>query len=431
MASNSISVVGSDLMYGTYKLWHTGNLTPTWEQVQNKPIQYGGQLQFKISSTSGSQNITTAQFTEWLTTNGYIKENSMLVVRATWDYARNDIISDGPNGEKINLAGSVVEIFAATTTNYTIRITTPTIQNPNNGTAKRVFVYINNGPTYFPGWYSVLTTEQGNAKYLPLSGGSMSGTIIIDTNANVNSYIGNSTRPGGELIQWKSGKTVLGSVDTKTTSPLVLRSPNVPIYSKNGQTDYVLYTAENALAEIQKLTFSALKFASGATLTFAANNTKLTHSVESNIENINFFAENEKVMSINKTNIVITKDITASGSGIGLNNINDVLFLSDIRLKTNIRPVEFTKNEINQILDLEPKRYTKSGKDEIGYIAQEVQKSNSKNLRRTVFENDEYLSLSYREIHILKEEALKQKVRNLEKRVEILTKQVKHLMSQR
>ena len=430
MASNPISVVGSDLMYGTYKLWHTGNLTPTWEQVQNKPVLFK-QLQFKVSPTSGSQNVTTAQFTEWLTTNGYIKAGQFAVLRGRWSYANNDIISDGPNGEKINLAGSVVEIFSVSTYYYTIRITTPTTQNPNNGTSKRVYVYINNGPNYLPGWFSVLTTEQGNAKYLPLSGGSMSGTLIIDANTNPKSCIGNSTRSGGALVHWKNGQTILGSSDTETKNALILRSPSVPYYSKAGQTNYVLYTAENALTEIQKLTFSALKFASGATLTFAAKNTKLTHSVESNIENINFFAENEKIMSINKTNIVITKDITASGSGIGLNNINDVSFLSDIRLKTNIRPVEFTKNEINQILDLEPKRYTKSGKDEIGYIAQEVQKSNSKNLRRTVFENDEYLSLSYREIHILKEEALKQKVRNLEKRVEILTKQVKHLMSQR
>ena len=242
MASNPISVVGSDLMYGTYKLWHTGNLTPTWEQIQNKPIQYGGKLRFKISSTSGPQNITTAQFTEWLTTNGYIS-SSMQVVRGTWDYANNDIISDGPNGEKINLAGSVVEIFAVSTTNYTIRITTPTTQSPNSGTAKRVYVYVNNGPDYLPGWFSVLTIEQGNTIYLPLSGGSMSGTLIIDTNDNPKSCIGNSTRQGGELIQWKSGKTILGSIDTETTRPLELRSPSVPYYSKAGQTSYVLYTA--------------------------------------------------------------------------------------------------------------------------------------------------------------------------------------------
>lgn len=211
MASNPISVVGSDLMYGTYKLWHTGNLTPTWEQVQNKPVLFK-QLQFKVSPTSGSQNVTTAQFTEWLTTNGYIKAGQFAVLRGRWSYANNDIISDGPNGEKINLAGSVVEIFSVSTYYYTIRITTPTTQNPNNGTSKRVYVYINNGPNYLPGWFSVLTTEQGNAKYLPLSGGSMSGTLIIDANTNPKSCIGNSTRSGGGVSSLEKRTNYFGFI---------------------------------------------------------------------------------------------------------------------------------------------------------------------------------------------------------------------------
>ncbi|MDD8655390.1 phage tail protein [Escherichia coli] len=92
-------------------------------------------------------NWTTAQFIDWLDTQGAFN-HPYWMVKGSWSYASNKIITDTGCGN-IQLAGSVVEVMG-TRNAMTIRVTTPT--TVTNGTAKAQFTYINHGDAYTPGW---------------------------------------------------------------------------------------------------------------------------------------------------------------------------------------------------------------------------------------------------------------------------------------
>ncbi|HAY0227942.1 TPA: phage tail protein [Escherichia coli] len=103
---------------------------------------------------SGSINIggdngnwTTAEFIEWLDTQGAFNHPHWMC-KGSWSYASNKIITDTGCGN-IQLAGAVVEVMGVKSA-MTIRITTPT--TVTNGTAKAQFTYINHGDSYSPGW---------------------------------------------------------------------------------------------------------------------------------------------------------------------------------------------------------------------------------------------------------------------------------------
>ncbi len=100
-----------------------------------------------ISIGGDNGNWTTAQFIDWLDTQGAFN-HPYWMVRGSWSYASNKIITDTGCGN-IQLAGSVVEVMG-TRNAMTIRVTTPT--TATNGTAKAQFTYINHGDAYTPGW---------------------------------------------------------------------------------------------------------------------------------------------------------------------------------------------------------------------------------------------------------------------------------------
>ena len=521
MASSPLKVVGSDLMFGSYKLWHTGNLS-----APKLFVNYS--VSFKISSTSGTQLITTKQFIDWLKSKNYIGVDKHYSLMGTWSYAGNDTISDGPNGQKIHLAGAVVEIYSGTTEQFRIKISTPST-SVSGGAIKRVFYYIYNGPDYSPGW--VMRANYDDLKWNNISGKPSSFTPASHTHnfiasrgkvtpesgstepavsgmsmseAYSNGYPTtygniitlNGTGQGQLLIGWSSSSTTTSGahapvyVRSKRDVSTTLWSGWAQIYttahkptaadigaaSSSHTHNYAgSSSAGGAANSANQLNLKSptgdihtwlTKGSSGLWYMNAANQTNAPQSSQdwhyyigmSHANSHGYF--NLLAFSLNSLNVFTETCIAGNwqgwrrfvfddqcvlksgGSGNAMTgdlymgnhyvrDVTDVYFYSDIRLKKNVKNINFDKKESEKILSLKPKTYIKSGKPEIGYIAQDVQISKSRLLKRSIVENsDGFLSLSYREISILKTEALIQKVSYLENKIESLTKKLEKLLNE-
>lgn len=101
-----------------------------------------------ISIGGDSNNWTTAQFIEWLESQGAFNYPYWMC-KGSWLYAANKIITDTGCGN-IQLAGAVIEVMGIKSA-MTIRITTPTTST-GGGTTNAQFTYINHGTDYSPGW---------------------------------------------------------------------------------------------------------------------------------------------------------------------------------------------------------------------------------------------------------------------------------------
>ncbi|EKH7557342.1 tail fiber protein [Escherichia coli] len=156
-----------------------------WEQVYttgfrpqpadiNAPTAAAGWL----NSGNGTA-FTTAQFITWLNNQGAFS-NKYWIARCSWVYANNNYIDDTGCG-RIDLSGSVIEVFSnKATSNYTIRVTTTTTSG-HGGVNNAEFIYVYNGSGYAPGWRRSYNTRNkptaSDVGALPLSGGTLSGGV--------------------------------------------------------------------------------------------------------------------------------------------------------------------------------------------------------------------------------------------------------------
>lgn len=156
-----------------------------WEQVYttgfmpqpadiNAPTAAAGWL----NSGNGTA-FTTAQFITWLNNQGAFS-NKYWIARCSWAYANNNYIDDTGCG-RIDLSGSVIEVFSnKTTSHYTIRVTTTTTSG-HGGVNNAEFIYVYNGSDYAPGWRRSYNTRNkptaSDVGALPLSGGTLSGGL--------------------------------------------------------------------------------------------------------------------------------------------------------------------------------------------------------------------------------------------------------------
>ncbi|EAB8604591.1 hypothetical protein D9580_00220 [Shigella sonnei] len=168
-----------------------------WEQVYttgfrpqpadiNAPTAADGWL----NSGNGTA-FTTAQFITWLNNHGAFS-NKYWIARCSWYYANNNYIDDTGCG-RIDLSGSVIEVFSnKTTSNYTIRVTTTTTSG-HGGVNNAEFIYVYNGSDYSPGWRRSYNTRNkptaSDVGALSLSGGALTGGLtaageIISKSAN-------------------------------------------------------------------------------------------------------------------------------------------------------------------------------------------------------------------------------------------------------
>ncbi|MEC3778867.1 tail fiber protein, partial [Escherichia coli] len=131
-----------------------------------------------LNSGNGTA-FTTAQFITWLNNQGAFS-NKYWIARCSWTYANNNYIDDTGCG-RIDLSGSVIEVFSnKTTSHYTIRVTTTTTSG-HGGVNNAEFIYVYNGSDYAPGWRRSYNTRNkptaSDVGALPLSGGTLSGGL--------------------------------------------------------------------------------------------------------------------------------------------------------------------------------------------------------------------------------------------------------------
>ncbi|HGW1949792.1 TPA: tail fiber protein [Escherichia coli] len=168
-----------------------------WEQVYttgfrpqpadiNAPTAADGWL----NSGNGTA-FTTAQFITWLNNQGAFT-NKHWIARCSWTYVNNNYIDDTGCG-RIDLSGSVIEVFSnKATSHYTIRVTTTTTSG-HGGVNNAEFIYVYNGSDYAPGWRRSYNTRNkptaSDVGALSLSGGALTGGLtaageIISKSAN-------------------------------------------------------------------------------------------------------------------------------------------------------------------------------------------------------------------------------------------------------
>ncbi|EOZ5210240.1 tail fiber protein [Escherichia coli] len=156
-----------------------------WEQVYttgfmpqpadiNAPTAAAGWL----NSGNGTA-FTTAQFITWLNNQGAFS-NKYWIARCSWAYANNNYIDDTGCG-RIDLSGSVIEVFSnKSTSHYTIRVTTTTTSG-HGGVNNAEFIYVYNGSDYAPGWRRSYNTRNkptaSDVGALSLSGGALTGGL--------------------------------------------------------------------------------------------------------------------------------------------------------------------------------------------------------------------------------------------------------------
>ncbi|MDE9454581.1 tail fiber domain-containing protein [Xenorhabdus bovienii] len=109
-----------------------------------------------ISFGGSNEAWTTAQFIDWIKSQGAFNTGYWLV-RGSWWYAGNRYISDTGVGN-IHLAGCTVEVVGLIDA-YTIKIITPTTST--NGVVNKEFIYVHNGNgnDYSPGWRRLYNTS--------------------------------------------------------------------------------------------------------------------------------------------------------------------------------------------------------------------------------------------------------------------------------
>ncbi|EHC5780895.1 TPA: prophage tail fiber N-terminal domain-containing protein [Escherichia coli] len=147
-----------------------------------------------VSTTTG--NWTTAQFIEWLDSQGAFN-HPYWMCKGSWSYGNNKIITDTDCGN-IHLAGAVIEVMGIKSA-MTIRITTPTTST-GGGTTNAQFTYINHGTDYSPGWrrdYNSRNKPTASEIGALPSGGTAVSSVNLASKGRVTALTGNTQGAAG------------------------------------------------------------------------------------------------------------------------------------------------------------------------------------------------------------------------------------------
>jgi hypothetical protein len=226
---------------------------------------------------------------------------------------------------------------------------------------------------------------------------AVNGALSLVTNYLGVNYTGFS--------QTRSGNVGVGTTDASYKLDV---NGTGRFYNTGGSNTLIISGTGSPYKSILELQYGATLY--GATLTYDANPESVT------LENygrsgsgttqgdINF---RTKVSNTTPTNILNLDGYTGNGTFYGSVTATGFFESSDSRLKTLIQDNYQTKG----IASITPKLYTKNGKVELGYYAQDfvgvLDSAVSKG-------SDDMLSLSYREVLVAKVYALEQRIKELE-----------------
>nr|WP_261576629.1 tail fiber protein [Escherichia coli] len=375
-----------------------------WEQVYttgfmpqpadiNAPTAAAGWL----NSGNGTA-FTTAQFITWLNNQGAFT-NKHWIARCSWSYANNNYIDDTGCG-RIDLSGSVIEVFSnKATSHYTIRVTTTTTSG-HGGVNNAEFIYVYNGSDYAPGWRRSYNTRNkptaSDVGALPLSGGTLSGGLtssgeIVSKYANgfriAYGSFGFFIRNDGSntyFMLTASGDT-LGSWNA--LRPMYINNVSGAVTMGNGLTLAGGLNVTSGNIRIPTSSTSWIDMRNNAAL---SNSSAVATSSASAIIRQEHADRHYFVGGLGNSQFgfyMINKSRTANGTDAnaylqndgtwvcgGNGSFNDVYIRSDRRSKRNIRKIERALDKLEQIEGVLYEiqvcgRYEQSG----GLIAQDVQ----------------------------------------------------------
>ncbi|ELL2823867.1 tail fiber protein [Escherichia coli] len=268
-----------------------------WEQVYttgfrpqpadiNAPTAADGWL----NSGNGTA-FTTAQFITWLNNQGAFS-NKYWIARCSWYYVNNNYIDDTGCG-RIDLSGSVIEVFSnKTTSNYTIRVTTTTTSG-HGGVNNAEFIYVYNGSDYSPGWRRSYNTRNkptaSDVGALSLSGGALTG-----------------------------GLTAAGEIISKSANGLRIAYGNYGFFIRNdgSNTYFMLTDSGNSLGTYNSLRPLIINNANGAVT--IANGLNVTGGVNGSLNgNASTATKLQTARKISGVSFDGSSDITLKASHVG------------------------------------------------------------------------------------------------------------------
>ncbi|EME2584013.1 tail fiber protein [Escherichia coli] len=268
-----------------------------WEQVYttgfrpqpadiNAPTAAAGWL----NSGNGTA-FTTAQFITWLNNQGAFS-NKYWIARCSWTYANNNYIDDTGCG-RIDLSGSVIEVFSnKSTSHYTIRVTTTTTSG-HGGVNNAEFIYVYNGSDYSPGWRRSYNTRNkptaSDVGALSLSGGALTG-----------------------------GLTAAGEIISKSANGLRIAYGNYGFFIRNdGSSTYFMLTdSGNSLGTYNSLRPLIINNANGAVT--IANGLNVTGGVNGSLNgNASTATKLQTARKISGVSFDGSSDITLKASHVG------------------------------------------------------------------------------------------------------------------
>lgn len=144
---------------------------------------------------------TTKEFLTFLESKGAFS-SPYWVARGSWSYASNKTIIDTECGD-IPLAGSVVEVIGSKGCK-TIRVTTPSTAC-KKGFTNAQFTYIDNGPTYHPGWRRDYNTAQPMPAFPRASCGEVNGNEGVAWDAPSGLYLARRTGDSALVAHFNLG----------------------------------------------------------------------------------------------------------------------------------------------------------------------------------------------------------------------------------
>jgi hypothetical protein len=176
----------------------SGNVS--WTHAEMGTIRNFGSVTVSLASGT-TQNLIT-----WLTDLGALNQPS--IMKASWSYDSNSDITDTGFGT-LELAGCVIETFPDGGT-YIIRVTSPSTGTGAGG----IHEYVNQGPSYSPGWRRVYTSTlngniSGSASSIsgfnnPTAAATANTIAYRDGSADINARLfranfGNDSVPSGAV----------------------------------------------------------------------------------------------------------------------------------------------------------------------------------------------------------------------------------------
>lgn len=156
------------------------------------------------------------------------------IKKGTWDYAGNGYVANGntTNGSKcpffaIDLAGTTVIQAANSSSVYTqIYITAPTSSGVTGAATNEMVFYNYHGDDYSPAWTRVLTNRNYSSYALPLSGGTMSGSIAYSHENSSKRILYGTLRNSGMKYDYGGNEALIISSGTYGSSSIHFYTAN-------------------------------------------------------------------------------------------------------------------------------------------------------------------------------------------------------------